>query len=97
MNYEYYVADETPTIATVRFEEGGAVHIRSVSAVFTDGEMDVDATEKRIEEVGRGVSVKIELGVIDGKVSEDEDEMFYKIKADPSISRMPDPPESEDA
>ena len=92
MNYEYYIADETPTVATVRFTEGDIVHIRSVNLVSVDGETDIEATETRIGEVGLGFLNKISVGLIDTKADEHIDKQFYKIKADPSISVMPDTP-----
>ena len=92
MEYDYYVPDETPKIAQVRFDNGNIVYIREVNIIFDGDAMDVDATEERIKRVGDGVSRKIEIGLINATADESEDEMFFECKADPSISRTPDSP-----
>lgn len=57
--------DAAARTVDVKFASGEIVHRRSVNAVLTaDGEYDAEATAARVEEVGLGVAVKIELGVI---------------------------------
>lgn len=54
----------TETVA-VTFTEGDIVHTREVNAVLKDnGNYDKAATASRVEDVARGVSTKIGLGVI---------------------------------
>lgn len=54
----------TRTVAA-RFEQGEIVHDRSVNACHDEGgEYDAEATAARVADVGRGVAVKIGLGVI---------------------------------
>jgi hypothetical protein len=94
MKIEYYVADQYPNVAKVRFEEGDIVYIRDVNIVKTDGLFDESATETRIDAVGLGVARKIEVGIITDSVDSVQDEQFYEIKADPSIEIQitPTPP-----
>lgn len=61
------IGDHDPATRTVAatFTSGDVVHERSVNACYdANGEYDADATAERVEEVGRGVAVKIGLGVI---------------------------------
>jgi len=103
MKIEYYVADQYPNVAKVRFEMDGVksgryedaiVHIRDVNIVKTDGSFDESATETRIDKVGLDVARKIELGIITDSADSVQDEQFYEIKADPSIEIQvtPTPP-----
>jgi hypothetical protein len=49
----------------VRFEHAGVTHDRLVNACFdNDGAYDAAATAARVEDVGHGVTAKIDAGVI---------------------------------
>lgn len=61
------IGDHDPATRTVAatFTSGDVVHERSVNACYdASGAYDADATAERVDEVGRGVAVKIGLGVI---------------------------------
>jgi hypothetical protein len=57
--------DESTRTVAVTFTNGEIVHKRRVNAVLAEhGGYDEAATAVRVEEVARGVAVKIGLGVI---------------------------------
>jgi len=57
--------DEERRIVPVTFRQGEIVHERQVNACHDEsGAYDADATARRIEEIARGVSHKIALGII---------------------------------
>lgn len=61
------IGEHDPATRTVAatFTSGDVVHERNVNACYdASGEYDADATAERVDEVGRGVAVKIGLGVI---------------------------------
>lgn len=63
------------TSVKVCFEVGEIVHDRTVNAVFTDGVYDEVATAQRVDEVARGVKIKINNGIIKNtEESSEEDE-----------------------
>lgn len=57
--------DAATRTVTATFEEGGVTHTRPVNACLTsEGVYDEEATAARVEEVARGVSIKIANGAI---------------------------------
>ena len=57
--------DAASRTVTATFASGDIIHERSVNACHDkSGAYDPVATAARIDEVGRGVAVKIDLGVI---------------------------------
>lgn len=56
--------DAVSGTVTATFVEGDVTHSRTVNAVLTDGKYDRKATAARVDEVGKGVAVKIAAGVI---------------------------------
>lgn len=57
--------DETTRQVAVRFRDAGVTHDRRINACYdADGQYDEQATAARVQEVARGVAVKIALGVI---------------------------------
>jgi hypothetical protein len=70
---------ETKTVP-VTFVHAGVTHERNVNACLDEGVYDEEATEARVADVARGVTVKIDIGVIvnvetlaaiDGELSRD--------------------------
>lgn len=65
MDFSIGAYDKASSSVPVVFTHQGIVHARSVNAVLTDkGAYDRSATRERVEQVGNGVAVKIEAGVI---------------------------------
>lgn len=56
--------DAATNSVTATFIAGDVTHTRQVNAVLTDGKYDRKATAARVDEVGKGVAVKIAAGVI---------------------------------
>lgn len=65
MNITIGEHDAASRTVTATFASGDVVHQRSVNACYDkSGGYDPTATAARVDEVGRGVAVKIGLGVI---------------------------------
>ena len=57
--------DKDAGTVTVTFAQDGKVHTRQVNAAVTAaGKLDSKATRDRVEQVGRGVARKFELGLL---------------------------------
>ena len=74
VTYTYEAPAEGETWVSVTFVSGDINHERTVNAVFTDGEYDVDATENRVAEVSVGVENKIAVGAIKPSLGEVDSE-----------------------
>lgn len=75
MNITPGAYDETSRTVSVLFEHGGVAYTRTVNACYdADGQYDEQATAARVQEVARGVAVKIALGVIAPMAETDDDD-----------------------
>lgn len=64
--------DKASGTVPVTFEHNGVTHLRPVNACLAAaGKYDPDATAARVEDVARGVAVKIEAGVLTNPLPED--------------------------
>lgn len=70
--YDAPTGDETTVEVTFTSDSPSLTHVRTVNAVFTDGNYDEDATAIRVAEVAAGVENKIAVGVITASVVEEE-------------------------
>ena len=69
LTYQIGAFDSDNRNVSVTFTKGEIVHTRNVNAVVDEnGDLDTEATELRVQEVARGVEVKIDLGVITAPV-----------------------------
>ena len=62
--YDAPTGDETTVEVTFTSDSPSLTHVRTVNAVFTDGNYDTDATAARVAEVALGVVNKIAVGAI---------------------------------
>lgn len=58
-----YVEGNTVEVTFID-EDTGIQHVRTVNAVFTEGEYDHELTIERVRQVAMGVAHKISVGVI---------------------------------
>ena len=68
--YEAPTGDETTVEVTFTSDSPSLTHVRTVNAVFTEGNYDEDATAVRVAEVAAGVEIIAPEGFYEHSISE---------------------------